>query len=73
MKHELANRLHREIKEVANSNSTQMSFYKKPFVNSALQPIIGQGFDAALLCGLATMVCGGGDTPTGTDTTDLDV
>ena len=31
----------------------------------------GHGFVAALLCGLATMVCGGGETPTGTDTTDL--
>ena len=43
----------------------------KPFVNSALKKIIWQGFVAALLCGLATMVCGGGDTPTVTDATDL--
>ena len=59
------------MKEVASSNSNHMNLYKKPFVNIALQPIIWQAFVAAPLCGLAAMVCGGGDTPTGTDTTDL--
>ena len=37
----------------------QCLLLQKPFVNSALQKIIWQVFVAALLCVLATMVCGG--------------